>query len=49
MANARKTGMPGWVKWSLGGFGMLVLLAAVMIAWGHNPLEHFARHMDMSQ
>ena len=47
MANARKTGMPDWVKWSLGGLGLLVLLGVAMIAAGHNPLQHFAHHMDM--
>ena len=47
MANARKTAMPDWMKWSLGGFGLLVLLAVAMIALGHNPLQHFDHHMDM--
>ena len=47
MANARKAGMPDWLKWSFGGLGLLAMAAVVMIAMGHNPLQHFTQHMDM--
>lgn len=47
MANARKAVLPDWVKWSVGGLGLLVLLAVAMIAVGHNPLQHFSGHMNM--
>jgi hypothetical protein len=41
MANAKPaTGMPGWVKLIGAGLLVLLLLAAVMIALGHNPLAH---------
>jgi len=40
-ANAKPaTGMPGWVKLIGAGLLVLLLLAAVMIALGHNPLAH---------
>jgi hypothetical protein len=47
MANARKAGLPDWMKWGFGGLGLLVLLAAAMIVMGHNPLQHFSGHMNM--
>ena len=46
MANAqRRTGMPGWVKAIGAAVLLLVMLGAVMLAMGHNPMQHFGMHM----
>ena len=47
MANAKAAGLPGWVKASLGVVGVLVIVAVVMIAMGHNPLMHIMNHTGM--
>ena len=48
MANAKQAGVPGWVKASLGVVGVLVIVAVVMIAFGHNPLMHIMNHGGMA-
>ena len=48
MANAKQASVPGWVKVSLGVVGVLVIVAVVMIALGHNPLQHILGHAGMA-
>ncbi|HEX4299095.1 MAG TPA: hypothetical protein VHZ56_13830 [Devosia sp.] len=49
MANRgnRSGTMPGWMKAGLGGAALLVLIALVMVAFGHNPLQHLGGHLGM--
>jgi predicted branched-subunit amino acid permease len=48
MANANRVGMPGWVKVSLGVLGVAIVIGVVMVAVGHNPLQHIMGHAGMT-
>ena len=49
MANGKRTGVPGWVKASLGIAGVLVAVFVAMVALGHNPLMHIMGHAGMTE
>ena len=48
MANPKQPGLPGWMRVSLWIGGGLIAVAVVMMALGHNPLQHIVAHGGMA-
>ena len=45
----RQSGVPQWVKLTIGAAGLVLLVMIGAMALGHNPLHHLMDHSGLTQ